>query len=179
MLPLKSTLSRRALLSGSAAMGAAALAAPAVRAQGTPADSAETEFAYEITRTEAEWRAQLSELEYAILREGNTERTFISSYASEDNPGLYHCKGCDLPLYSSEWYSPQEIGFVFFEHSIPNAVLTGIDITDYNGALPEPTEFFQVHCRRCGSHLGHIVAIRGQVLHCINGTSLRLEPAEA
>ena len=175
-------LSRRAILAGTAATAAAGatLAAPRVaRAGDTPAAGATEPFAYEVTRSEGEWRARLSKKEYEILRDGGTEFPTTSPYWNTNDPGTYHCKGCDLPLYSSEHYSPQKIGFVFFDHSFPNAVLTGIHTDDYNGSLPQPKVFMEVHCRRCGSHLGHIVTVKGKPLHCINGTALKLEDAAA
>ncbi|SHJ07826.1 peptide-methionine (R)-S-oxide reductase [Palleronia salina] len=169
-------IGRRAFLAGGAS--GAALVAGTARAQDTPAANADGAFTYEIRRSPEEWRAQLSEDEYSILRDGRTEPNWTSSYAKENNPGTYHCVGCDLPVYRSEHWQELPIGFVFFTHAIPNAVLTGIDTTDYNGALPEPLELIEVHCRRCGSHFGHVIVFDGATpLHCINGTALSLQSA--
>ncbi len=70
---------------------------------------------------------------------------------------------------------------MFFRHSEPNAVLTGIDgpVPEYGAADAEYGAFIEVHCRRCGSHLGHLLQIEEQLLHCINGTSLKFQPEAA
>jgi peptide-methionine (R)-S-oxide reductase len=67
---------------------------------------------------------------------------------------------------------------VFFFHSVPNSTLTSIDVLPEEriemreSAMSTPDTMIETHCRRCGSHLGHIVLVEGDVLHCINGTSL-------
>lgn len=170
---------RRAVLTGTAATAAAWSIMDQAQAGEVYLSGVGPQYTFEVQRTEAEWRDRLNDLEYQVMREGATEFPTTSPYWNTNDPGVYHCKGCDLPLYSSEWYSPQEIGFVFFEHSDPDAVLTGIHETDYNGALPEPKLMMEAHCRRCGSHLGHILIIGGEVLHCINGTALQLKPTNA
>lgn len=163
-------LKRRTFLIGSTIAATSGLPSVALAKS-----EATAEFNYEVTRTEAEWRASLGEEEYKILREGETEFPFTTSYWNTNDPGAYTCKGCDLALYESKHYSPQEMGFVFFSHSQSNAVLTAIDVTDYNGMLPAPQEFLEVHCRRCGGHLGHLVKVGEDILHCINGTALDLQ----
>lgn len=169
----RNNLNRRAFLVGStiAATGAIPAAACAKGAKGM------SDFTYEVTHTDAEWREMLTKDEYKIMREGSTEFPFTTSYWNNNDPGTYHYKGCDLELYESDQYSPQEMGFVFFRHSNTNAVLTAIDVTDYHGMLPEPKEFLEVHCRRCGGHLGHLVQVKEEILHCINGTALGLRAA--
>jgi len=122
-------------------------------------------FRYEVQRTEAEWRARLSEDEYTILREGGTEPRNSSPLAAETRNGTYACKGCDLPIYSSSQKIILPQGWVFFHHSYENAVLTGID----NGQI-------EAHCRRCGSHLGHILYVQSKIVHCINGSALSFTP---
>jgi len=177
---LPNTLSRRALLTGTAAtFAAASIHRQAQAAKADYVAGVGPAYTFEVERTDAEWRAQLSDEEYKILRDGETEFPTTSPYWNTNDPGIYHCKGCDLPLYSSAYYSPQEIGFVFFNHSEPDSVLTGIHSTDYNGAWKEPKLLMEAHCRRCGSHLGHILLINEEVLHCINGTSLELKAADA
>ena len=171
---ITSTLKRRTFLTG-AAGGAAFLATQGASAQDSPAANSDGSFRYEIEKSAEEWKEQLTDAEFTILRDGKTEPRFESPYARNNEPGVYHCKGCDLPIYESRFYSAQPVGYVFFDHCIPNSVLTGIDETDYNGALPEPEYFVEVHCRRCGSHLGHIFddgpAPTGK-RHCLNGVSL-------
>ncbi|MEM9778969.1 MAG: peptide-methionine (R)-S-oxide reductase [Pseudomonadota bacterium] len=171
--------SRRAMLTGTAASAMAWSIVGQARAAETFLPGISNNYEFEVTRTDAEWMDLLGEDVFNIMRKGETEFPTTSPYWNNNDPGVYHCKGCDLPLYSSEWYSPQEIGFVFFKHADPDSVLTGIHTTDYNGALPEPKVMMEAHCRRCGGHLGHILLIGGEILHCINGTALELKPAEA
>ncbi|MEM8786662.1 MAG: peptide-methionine (R)-S-oxide reductase [Pseudomonadota bacterium] len=174
MTPVR--VNRRTVLHGGA-LTVAAAAAPAAFAQDSPAAGADGSFVYEVTRSEDDWRSLLSEPEFNILRMGETEFPFTSPYARNNTEGGYHCKGCGLKLFDSKWYSPQEIGFVFFEQSEPNAVLTGIHTADAYGQ-GEVGHFLEVHCRRCGGHLGHIVSIDHKVLYCINGTAMELRPAK-
>ncbi|SMO79070.1 peptide-methionine (R)-S-oxide reductase [Thalassovita litoralis] len=123
---------------------------------------------FEVTRTKAEWRAMLTDLEYAVLREEATETAFSSPLDKESREGTYHCKGCDLPLYSSAQKYDSGTGWPSFWQSLPNAVDTKPD----NTLFATRTE---VHCRRCGSHLGHIFDDGPQPTgkrHCLNGVSL-------
>ncbi len=160
-------------LAATAAAAPATLSKP-VMAQAVTGD----EFTYEITRSEEEWRAMLSDHEFSILREFRTEPRFSSRLWNEERAGTYRCRGCDLHLYESEWKTIRNIGWVFFFHSVPNSTLTSIDVVAGSGedadadAMSEPETMIETHCRRCGSHLGHILLVQGDVLHCINGTSL-------
>jgi len=135
----------------------------------------EPDFHYEIQRTETEWRERLSDFEYTILREGGTEPPKSSALWDEDRHGVYRCKGCDNLLYWSETKKILDKGWAFFRHAEPDSVLTGIDLTKFFGGTT--IQMMEVHCRRCGSHLGHIVWISNEVLHCINGASLTFEAA--
>lgn len=171
-----SRLTRRAALRGSALVGLTATFFPASgRTEATAADG----FRYEIERSEAEWRELLSEDEYAILREGETEWPTTSPMWNDYSEGAYDCRGCALNLYQSAYRAPVEQGWVFFYHSLPNAVLTDIDTGNpYARAETVRQALIEVHCRRCGSHLGHIVYVEAQLVHCINGTSLTFRPAD-
>ena len=137
-------------------------------------------FQYEVRRSEADWRARLSEREYHVLREGGTEFPATGTLWKDFTPGTFHCRGCDLPVYSSKWREKIDKGWVFFRHAEPNSVLTGIDYVDDGSNMPsdmavmrdDAETMLEVHCRRCGSHLGHIVYIEGKLVHCINATAL-------
>lgn len=123
---------------------------------------------FEVTRSPAEWRAMLTDLEYEVMREEATERAFSSPLDKETRTGTYHCKGCNLPLYSSAHKYDSGTGWPSFWQSLPNAV----------GTKPDRSLFAtrtEVHCRRCGSHLGHIFDDGPQPTgkrHCLNGVSL-------
>ncbi|MEO1681440.1 MAG: peptide-methionine (R)-S-oxide reductase [Pseudomonadota bacterium] len=139
------------------------------------------EFTYEINRTDEEWRAMLSDAEHKILREGDTELPRTSDLWNEEREGTYRCKGCGLLTYTSNWKVPLDKGWVFFAHAEPNSVLMDIDGPQQAyGMNPNGiANLIEVHCRRCGSHLGHILKVDGLVVHCINGQALTFEPAEA
>ncbi|MCO6381196.1 MAG: peptide-methionine (R)-S-oxide reductase MsrB [Vannielia sp.] len=124
---------------------------------------------FEITRSKAEWKAMLTDTEYAVMREEETERAGTSPLNDEKRAGTFACKGCDLPLYSSEAKYDSGTGWPSFWQSLPDAIGT-----------KEDRKLFSVrtecHCRRCGSHLGHIFddgpAPTGK-RHCLNGVSLK------
>jgi peptide-methionine (R)-S-oxide reductase len=138
-----------------------------------------SDFPYEVQRTEAEWRALLGDDEaYGILRKANTEWPKTTDLWKAPHEAGYHCRGCDLRVYDAGWFEPLDKGWVFFHHAEPNAVMFGLDgaVRQYGQTASEEERFAvsEVHCRRCGSHLGHHLLVAGQWLHCINGTSLKL-----
>ena len=181
---------RRRLLSNTAlAIGTAGFAGTA--AQARVAAGADP-FDYEITRTEEEWRALLSDDDYKILRDGETEIQFTHPYWNEKARGMYHCKGCDLELHSSEHKYFPDKGWVFFTASVPNSLLMAIDarsemVDEMLGEEQSQSElneiagnfFIETHCRRCGSHIGHVLPVAGRALHCVNGASLVFKEAAA
>ena len=171
-----SAATRRAFLALTAGAAPAALIAAApTRAQEGGG------FAYEVVRTEREWRDMLDETAYGVLREGGTERPGSSPLVTEEREGLYHCRGCELPVYESA-YKVVLANYVFFYNAVPDAMLMGIDTVNPYGAgesaAPED-HLIEVHCRRCGSHHGHVLKVLDKALHCINGAALDFRPAEA
>lgn len=124
---------------------------------------------YEVTRTDAEWRALLGAQRYEILRRGGTEPAFSSPLIGEKHPGVYRCAGCDLSLFSSAVKYDSGDGWPSFWDVLPNTTRTQ---RDYE--LIEPR--IEVHCRRCGGHLGHIFDDGPPPTHlryCIDGLALR------
>ena len=123
---------------------------------------------FEITKTDEEWRTVLTEQQYFILRKAGTERPFTSPYLNEKRAGLYHCAGCNLALYDARSKYDSKTGWPSFTVALANAVRTQPD----NSLFMTRTE---VHCRRCGGHLGHVFndgpAPTGK-RHCINGAAL-------
>lgn len=124
---------------------------------------------FEVTRTEAEWRAMLTKLQYKVMRREGTERSGSSPLDKNYAAGTYICRGCDLALYSSKTKFDSGTGWPSFYQSLPNAIGTKKD----RKMLFLRTE---VHCRRCGSHLGHIFDDGPKPTgkrHCLNGVSLK------
>ncbi|SEP94882.1 peptide-methionine (R)-S-oxide reductase [Loktanella sp. DSM 29012] len=123
---------------------------------------------FEVTRTDAEWRAMLTQAEYNVMRREGTERAGSSPLDQNTAEGVYHCRGCDLALYPSRTKFDSGTGWPSFYASFENALGTKVD-RKIGVARTE------LHCRRCGSHLGHVFndgpPPTGQ-RHCINGVSL-------
>jgi peptide-methionine (R)-S-oxide reductase len=123
--------------------------------------------------SDAEWRKRLSPAQYATLRHAVTERPESSPLDHEHRKGTYFCAGCGLALYSSATKFDSGTGWPSFWKPLPNAVHTSTD----RELLMERTE---VHCRRCGGHLGHVFDDGPPPTHlryCMNGIALRFVPA--
>ena len=186
---MTSHVSRRTLLASSVIAAASHLSSNAIGAESSAephrrpslVQPRSIDHAYEVNYTESEWRARLSELEFHILREGGTEKKKSNPLWKEKRDGFYTCRGCDLGIYSSPYKVVLNKGWAFFKNCEPDSVLTGVDlVTEYGSSRKKPAKtktFIEAHCRRCGSHFGHILYVKGQILHCVNGTSLKFTPS--
>jgi len=128
---------------------------------------------FEVTRSEAEWRKLLSPEQFHVLRQHGTERPWTSPLNKEYGRGTYVCAGCELPLFASDTKFDSGTGWPSFWAPIEGAIGTSVD-----------TAFFmkrtEVHCRRCGGHLGHVFDDGPKptgLRYCINGVSLKFNPA--
>ncbi len=162
---------RNLLLAGLSALGAGA--AGKFVAQSSEAGAAEG-APFEISRTEEEWRRLLTPAQYRVLREHGTEPPGSSPLNHEHGAGTYHCAACDLPLFSSTTKFDSGTGWPSFWAPLDDAVGTSEDRTLFFMVRTE------VHCRRCGGHLGHVfndgpppTGLR----YCMNGVSLRFVAA--
>ena len=172
---MRNTLNRRGFFKTSAAAIGGLAGAQAAYGDVVPDIDG---FEYEVMKPRAAWLEQLGEHDFGILRLGATEVPRSSSIWNEEREGDYHCKGCELFVYSSAWKVQLDKGWAFFRHSVPNSMMMSIDWPE--GAGPglglDILSAIEVHCRRCGSHMGHIVLVDGSILDCINGASLTFEP---
>ena len=162
---------RRALGLGA---GAAAIAAGAAWLRPTsPAEAATGLDTEAWNLTEAEWRERLGPMEFAVLREEATERPFTSPLNDEKRAGMFHCGGCDLPVYSSETKYDSRTGWPSFWEAVDEAHIG--TKTDFKLIYPRT----EVHCARCGGHFGHIFNDGPEPTgkrHCLNGLALTFKP---
>jgi len=131
--------------------------------------SAKPRGRFEVNKTAAEWRRSLSPAAYRVLREGSTERPGSSPLNKERRRGTYACGGCCLPLFRSEAKYESGTGWPSFTSPLRNSV----------GTQPDNTLFMkrtEVHCRRCGGHLGHVFDDGPRptgLRYCMNGVAMK------
>ena len=131
-----------------------------------------------VVKSEAEWRAQLDELEYAVLRQSATERPFTGEYTDTTTEGVYRCRGCNTELFRSTQKFSSHCGWPSF--FAPLAEERVNYVRDHS--LPGRPRI-EVRCAACDSHLGHVFEGEGydtptDLRYCINSISLTLKPAE-
>ncbi len=140
----------------------------------TPALSAEAAPTIErIEKTEAEWAQILTKDQFRILRKEGTERAYSSSLLDEKRDGIYSCAGCDLPLFSSITKYKSGTGWPSFYAPLESA---RIGFKEDRKLWTPRTE---VHCARCGGHLGHVFKDGPQptgLRYCLNGLALTFKP---
>ena len=127
-------------------------------------------------KTDEEWRTELSPEQYHVCREQGTERAFTGAYWDTKDAGVYRCVACGYPLFSSRTKFDSGTGWPSFWQPLDReAVETE---TDQSFGMTRT----EVHCRRCGSHLGHVFPDGPQptgLRYCINSISLDLDREEA
>ena len=131
-----------------------------------------TDETFEVTKTEEEWRKQLTPEQYHVLREHGTEHPGTCALLHEKRPGTFICVACGLPLFKSGPKFESGTGWPSFFEPIEGAVATSTDGSYFMTRT-------EVHCRRCGGHLGHVFEDGPPptgLRYCINGIALNFKP---
>jgi peptide-methionine (R)-S-oxide reductase len=132
-------------------------------------------MAYQVDKTDEQWREELSPEEYAVLRQAGTERPFTGEYTDTKTVGVYRCRACNAELFTSETKFDSHCGWPSFWTPLAE------DRVEYIEDDSLGMKRIEVRCATCGSHLGHVFddgygTPTGQ-RYCINSISLTLEPA--
>jgi peptide-methionine (R)-S-oxide reductase len=135
---------------------------------------AKTDETFEVELTEDEWRRRLTPEQFRVLREHGTERAGTSPLNREKRAGTFVCAGCGLPVFDTQQKFESGTGWPSFWQPLENAVATRED----RSLFMTRTE---VHCRRCGGHLGHVFEDGPPptgLRYCMNGAAMSFKPAD-
>ena len=132
-------------------------------------------MSYQVEKSDAEWREELSPDEYAVLRKGGTERAFVGKYTDTETEGVYSCKACGAELFRSDHKFHSHCGWPSFYQPLAG------DSVEYVEDRSLGMKRVEVRCASCGSHLGHVFEGEGydtptDQRFCINSISLDLAP---
>ena len=137
---------------------------------GSPAHAAR---AYEVTRTDAEWKKTLNADQFKVLRKAGTETPYTSPLNKEKRTGVYTCAGCALPLFSSATKYDSNTGWPSFWQAMDKAVAEESDTTLFMKRI-------EALCSRCGGHLGHVFDDGPKptgLRYCMNGVAMNFKAA--
>jgi peptide-methionine (R)-S-oxide reductase len=157
-------------------LAAGCSASPNARRAETAADAPDrapsTPMSHPITKTDAEWKQELTPEQYAVLRQKGTERAFTGAYWNTKDKGVYHCAGCGEVLFASDAKFDSGCGWPSF--SAPSGSNTVAEAADHSHGMVRT----EVLCSKCGGHLGHVFDDGPQptgLRYCINSASLKFE----
>jgi peptide-methionine (R)-S-oxide reductase len=128
---------------------------------------------FEVAKTDDEWRRQLTAAQFNVLRRHSTEQPYSSPLNNEKRSGTFACAGCDLPLFAADTKFESHTGWPSFFRPLADAVGTSEDHAYFMART-------EVHCRRCGGHLGHVFPDGPPptgLRYCMNGVALKFTPA--
>lgn len=126
---------------------------------------------FPIAKSDEEWRKQLDPQQYSVLRKHSTERAFTSPLNNEKRPGSFVCAGCGTPLFDSATKFESGTGWPSFWQPLPDGVGTTTDRSFFMTRT-------EVHCAKCGGHLGHVFPDGPQPTgerYCMNGAAMKFE----
>lgn len=167
-------LDRRTFTFAGLSLAGALAGATGISAIRTSVKAASEKETFEVTKTEAEWKAILTPEQYQVLRRHGTERAGTSPLDKTYAPGTYHCAGCNQALFTSEAKFDSGTGWPSFYQPIENAVGSS---TDFKLIYPRT----EIHCSRCGGHLGHVFDDGPEPTgkrYCMNGVAMTFVPAD-
>ncbi len=128
---------------------------------------------YSVEKTDAQWKAELPEMAYYVLRKAGTERAFSGPLNENKKVGIYVCAGCQVPLYKSKYKYDSKSGWPSFDRGIDSNLEYDVD---YKIGYPRT----ELKCNKCGGHLGHAFNDGPRettgMRHCINSAALNFIP---
>lgn len=135
----------------------------------------QTDRTYAVSKTDEEWRAELSPAEYQVLRQAGTERPFVGEYTDTKTEGVYACRACGAELFTSDTKFDSHCGWPSFYSPLAG------DSVEYIEDVSMGMKRVEVRCASCGSHLGHVFEGEGygtptDQRYCINSISMTLQP---
>jgi peptide-methionine (R)-S-oxide reductase len=139
----------------------------------TDKSTASAKETYQVVKSKEEWKKELTDMQYYVLREARTENAFTSDLLKEKRQGTYVCAACSNPLFKSEHKFDSGTGWPSFDRAIDGNVAYDVD---YKIGYKRTEE----HCAVCGGHLGHVFEDGPRETtgkrHCINGAAMKFVP---
>jgi peptide-methionine (R)-S-oxide reductase len=129
---------------------------------------------YPVTKSDEDWRQELTPQEYEVLRQAGTERPGVGEYTDTKTEGVYSCRACGAELFRSETKFDSHCGWPSFYAPLAE------DRVEYIEDLSMGSKRVEVRCANCGSHMGHVFEGEGYDVptdqrYCINSISIRLD----